>query len=123
MSTTSQSSSKFHSFFNKENKSAETETKLDFISSILDDGHILRLDEKIWQWLWCNKNFQGINDTKALAKLFGKKGMYIKSCYVPKDNAHITRYQELQNYKNTRKGVPIDFSENIKAFITSLQNK
>ena len=45
-STTSQSSPEFHSFFNKENTSAETATKLSFISSICDDVHIWRLDEK-----------------------------------------------------------------------------
>ena len=31
--------------------------------------------------------------------------MNIKSCYVAKDKAHRTRYQELQNYKQARKGV------------------
>ena len=45
-SPTSQSSPAFHSFFNKEKTSAETATKLDFISSIWDDDHIKRLDEK-----------------------------------------------------------------------------
>ena len=45
-STTRQSSSTFHSLFNKEKTSAETETKLDLISYIWDDGHIMRLDEK-----------------------------------------------------------------------------
>ena len=49
--------------------------------------------------------------------------MYIKSCYVPKDKSHITRYQELHNYKQTRKGFLLDYSENIKASITSLYNK
>ena len=43
---TSQYSPAFHSFFNKEKTSAETSTKLDFISSIWDDDHIQRLDEK-----------------------------------------------------------------------------
>ena len=76
-STTSQSSSTFNSFFNKEKTSAETKTKLDFISFIWDDGHILRLDKKNWQYLWCNTSFQGINDTKALAHILGKKGMNI----------------------------------------------
>ena len=47
-STTCQSSSKLRSFFNKENTSAETETKLDFTSSIWDDDQIMRLDEKNW---------------------------------------------------------------------------
>ena len=59
----------------------------------------------------------------ALANLLGKKAMHIKSCYVPQEKSHITRYQELQNNKQTRKGVLLDYSENIKASITSLQNK
>ena len=96
-STTSQSSSKIHLFFNKGKTSAETETKLDLISSIWDDDHILRLDEKNCQCLWYNQSFQGINYTKALAHVLGNKVMHIKICYVPKDKAHITRYQELQH--------------------------
>ena len=85
--TTSQYSLTFHLFYNKQKKSAETQTKLDFISYIWYDDHILRIDEKNWQFLWCNTSFQGINDTKALAHVLGKKGMHIKSCYVPKDKA------------------------------------
>ena len=73
-----QSSPALHSFFNKEKTSAETTTKLDFISSIWDDDHIRRLDEKNWQYLWCNQTFQGINATKALAHVLGKKGIHIK---------------------------------------------
>ena len=122
-SPTSQSSPAFHSFLNEENKSAETATKLDLISSIWDDDHIRRLYEKNWQCLWCNQTFQGINATKALAHVLGKKGMYIKSCYVAKDKDHTTRYQELQNYKHASKGVLHEYSENIRASITSLQNK
>ena len=45
-SPASQSSPEFHSFFNKEKTSAEIATKLAFISSIWDDDHIRRLDEK-----------------------------------------------------------------------------
>ena len=92
-SNTSQFSSIFHTFLNKEKTSAETETKLYFISSIWDDDHIQRIDEKNWQCLWCNASFQGINATVALARLLGKKGMHIKSCYVPYEISHITRYQ------------------------------
>ena len=46
LSPTSQSSPEFHLFFNKEKTGAETATKLDFISSIWDDDHNRRLDEK-----------------------------------------------------------------------------
>ena len=49
--------------------------------------------------------------------------MHIKSCHVAKDKAHTTRYQEFQNYKHARKGVLHDYSEKVKASITSLQNK
>ena len=122
-SRTSQYSPALHSFFNKEKTNAETATKLDIISSIWDDDHIRRLDEKNWQCLWRNQTFQGINATKSLDHVLGKKGMHIKSCYVAKDKARTTRYQELHNYKQARKGVLHNYSENIRASITSLQNK
>ena len=108
-STTAEYYSTFH-IFNKEKTSAETETKIDFISYIWDDDHILRIDKKIWQFLWCNTIFQGINATKALAHVLGKKGMHIKICYVPKYKSHITRYQELHHYKQTQKAVLLDYS-------------
>ena len=63
-----------------------------------------------------------INATKALAHVFGKKGIHIKSYYVDKYKAHTNRYQELQNYKQTWVCVILDYSEKIRAFITSLQN-
>ena len=46
LSTTIQYSSTFYLCFNSEKTSAETETRLDFISYIWDDDHILILDEK-----------------------------------------------------------------------------
>ena len=64
-----------------------------------------------------------INDTKAIARVLGNKVLHIKTCCVPKVKSHITRYQELQHYKQTRKGVLLGYSENIKAPITSLHNK
>ena len=48
--------------------------------------------------------------------------MHIKSCYVDKHKSHTTRYQELQHYKQTWKGVLLDHSEKIRASITSLHN-
>ena len=99
LSSASRSSPTFHSFFNKENTSAETETKLVFVSSVCGNDHILRLDENNWQCLWCTKLFQGINATKDIAHVMGKKGVHLKRCCVPKDKYHITRYQELQHYK------------------------
>ena len=85
---TGQSSPAFHSFLNKEKKISETATKLEFISSIWDDDHIQRLDEKNWQCLWCNQCFQWINATKAISHVLGNKGMHIKDCYVSKEKYH-----------------------------------
>ena len=45
----SQSLSKYYYLFDNEKTRAETETKLDFISSIWDDDHILRIDENNWK--------------------------------------------------------------------------
>ena len=81
------------------------------------------LMKKKWQCLWCNQSFQGINATKALAHVLGKKGMHIKICYVAMEKDHIKRYQELQHYKQTLKGVLLDYPEKVKSSITSLQNK
>ena len=49
--------------------------------------------------------------------------MNIKICYVPKYKVHITKYQELQYFKQAQKGVLLDYSEKMKASIVSLQNK
>ena len=110
-SSSSQSLSKFHSLFNNENKCAETETKLDFISSICDYDHIHPVDENNWQCLWCNTIFQGINATKALARILGKRGVYIESFYSSINKTHITRYQDLQHFKAAWKGVIHNYSE------------
>ena len=48
-SAVSQTLSKYNLLFNNENTYAETETKLDCISSIWDDDQIQRLDENNWQ--------------------------------------------------------------------------
>ena len=101
----SKSSSNHHPLFNKEKVCSEKEMKLDFISSIWDDDRIQRLDENKCQCFWCSNIFQGINDTKAMAHVLGTKGMHIKSCYEVMDKAHLIRYQELQNFNATRKGV------------------
>ena len=114
-SSASQYYSKTHSIFNKGNKCAETDTKLYLISSIWDDDNILRLDENNWQCLQCTKVFQGINATKALAHVLGKKGAHIKRFYFPKEKAHITRFPELHHFKQAWKGVLLDYSEKMKA--------
>ena len=97
--------------------------KIGFISSIWDDGYILRFDENNQQCLWCAKTFQVINATKDISHVQGKKGVHIKGCYAYMYKSHITRYQELQHFKQYQKGDINDYSENIKASISSLHYK
>ena len=59
----------------------------------------------------------------ALAHVLGNKGTHNKRCYVPMEEYHLPRYQDLQLYKQTRMGVPLHYLENNKESITSLQNK
>ena len=59
--------------------------------------------------LRCTKVFQEINATKACTYVLEKKGMHIKVCYVPKEKANITRYQELQSLKQDWKGFLLDY--------------
>ena len=116
-SSVSQLLSKYNYLLNHEKTYAETETRLDFISFIWEDYHIMRLDENIWQCLWCNTMFQIINATKSISHILGKKGIYIKSCYVPKDKAHIKIYQGPQKYKQAQKVALHEYPEKIKASI------
>ena len=48
--------------------------------------------------------------------------MHIKSWYAAMDRTHITRYQEIHGFKTAMKGVIQDYSENIKASFSGLQN-
>ena len=49
--------------------------------------------------------------------------MHIKSCYASMQKCHLTIYQELPHFKDARMGVIQDYSEKIKASISSLQKK
>ena len=59
---------------------------------------------------------------KSNSNLLWKKVIHIKSCCIPKYKTHITRYQLLQHFKQDRKGVLHEYSEKIKASISSLHN-
>ena len=51
------------------------------MSYIWDDDHIQRIDENNWKFLWCNKIFQGIDATKAIARVLGKM-VYILNVFM-----------------------------------------
>ena len=58
-----------------------------------------------------------------LLMYWGKTVCILLFSHFSKDKDHTTRYQELNHYKQTWKGVLLDYPENIGASITSLQNK
>ena len=54
------------------------ETKLDFISSIWDDDHIWKLDEKNWQCVWCNQFFKESMLLRLLLAHWGRRVCILK---------------------------------------------
>ena len=63
------------------------------------------------------------NATKALANVIGTKRMHIKRCTASIDQAHISRYKELQKIKAAKKGLLNDYSHKMISSISSLQYK
>ena len=49
--------------------------------------------------------------------------MHTKSCFSTIGNSHLTRYQQLQDFKASRKGVIKDYSKIITSSISHLHNK
>ena len=103
-SPTSQYSPAFHSFFNKEKTSAETATKLDFISYIWDDDHIRRLDGKTGNAYGVIEIFKKSILLRLLLTYWGRRVCKLKVVMFLRTNL-----QELQNYKQARKGILLFF--------------
>ena len=61
-------------------------------SSLWEYDHIDKLENNQWKCLWCNVKFQGINATKALARVIGTKYMHIKRCIASIDQAYLSIY-------------------------------
>ena len=93
------------------------------IKLIWYDDQIEMLEDNQWKCLWCDVTFQGINATKALAHIIGTKIMHIKRCTASIDQAHISRYKELQKIKAAKKGLLNDYSQNIISSVSCLQDK
>ena len=72
---------------------------------------IERLDENKWKWIWRDNIFQGIKSNKALDNVLKNNYMHIKSCFASIDNAHLTIFQQLHNFKDSRKGVIKSYSK------------
>ena len=93
------------------------------IKSIWDDDQIEKLKDNQWKCLWCDVTFQGINTTKYLAHVIGIKCMHIKRCTASIDQAHISRYKELQQIKAANKYLLNDYSQKMISSISRLQDK
>ena len=117
------SPSKYHLLFSRKTSNSGNIAVLGSIKSIWEDKHIEKLEDNQWKCSWCYVTFQGINATKALARVIGTKCMHIKRCTASIDQAHISRYNELQQIKAAKKGLLNDYSQKMISSISRLQDK
>ena len=96
---------------------------LSSISSIHEDDHIEKLENNQWKCLWCNVKFQFINAIKAQANVIGNKCMHINKCRASIDQAHLSKYKDLQQVKASKKGLLNDYSQKMIPSISRLQDK
>ena len=90
------SPSKCHHLFSKKPSHKGNTKVLSYISSIWEDDSIEGLENKQWNYLWCNVIFQAINATKALYHVIRTKCMHIKRCRASIYQANLSRYEDLQ---------------------------
>ena len=83
------SPSKHHLLFSLKPSNSGNIAVLSSISSIWEDKHIEKIKDIQWKVLWCGVKFQGINATKALARVIGTKSMLINRCTASMDQARI----------------------------------
>ena len=88
-------SNNHHLFSQKTSHIGNTEV-LGYISSIWEDDSIERHENNQSKCLWCNVKFQGINATKALDHVIITKCIHIKRCRYSINQAHLSRYKDLQ---------------------------
>ena len=72
--------------------------------------------------LGCNIKFQGINATKALAHVIETKRMHINRYRASIDKAHLSRYKDLKQIKDSREGILNDYSQKVISSISRLQD-
>ena len=75
-----------------------------------------------WKCIWCDNTSQVINNTKALARVLGTKGIHINICFAAIYKACITRYKQLQHFKAASKVIIEDCSENINSSVSCFNN-
>ena len=119
----SNSPSKYHLLFGRKPSNSVNIEVLTSIKPICEDGHIEKLEDNQWKCLWCDVTFQGINAKKALAHVIGTISMHIKRCTASIDQAHLSRYKELQQIKASKKGLLKYYSQKMISSISRLQDK
>ena len=117
------SPSKYHLLFGRKPSNSDNIAVLTTIKSIWEDDQIEKLEDNQWKCLWCDVTFQGINAKKYLSHVIGTKSMHIKRCTASIDQAHISRYKELQQIKAAQKGLLNDYSQKMISSISRLQDK
>ena len=74
------SPSKYYLLFGRKPSKSVNIVVLSSIKSVWEDKHIEKLKDNQWKYLWCDIEFQGINETKALDHVIATKSIHIKLC-------------------------------------------
>ena len=117
------SSSKYHHLLRHKPSHIVNIHVINYISSIREDERIERLENNQWKSLWYKVIFQGINATKALARIIGTKYMHINICRSSIYQAHLSIYKYLQKIKSAKKVILNDYSQKNISSISGLQDK
>ena len=116
------SPSNYHLLFSPKSLHAGNIEFLSSISSIWEYDHIDKLENQ-WNCIWCNVKFQGVNGTKALARVIGTKCMHINRCRDSIGQDYLSIYKELQKIKAAKKFLLNDYSQKMISSISRLQDK
>ena len=105
------SPSTYYTLFSRKPSNSGNIAALSYISFILEDENIEKLEYNQRKCLWCDAKFHGINATKSLAHVIGTKSMHIKICTSSIDQDYLSRYKDLKQIKASKKGLINDHSQ------------
>ena len=117
------SPSKCHQLFSSKSSYIGKNKVISSMNSIWEDGHIQRPENNQRKCLWCDVIFQGINSTKALARVIGTRSIHIKRCFAEIDQYHLSRYKNLHPMKLSKKGLIDYYSLKMISYISISKDK
>ena len=119
------SPSKCHQLFSSKSSYIGKNKVISSMNSIWEDGHIQRPENNQRKCLWCDVIFQGINSTKALARVIGTRSMHIndRESFAPICQYHLSRYKDPKIIKAVNKGIINNYLYKMISSISRLKDK